>query len=365
MPRIAEITLRRLRLPLKTPYKVSLRTFENFEPIVAEITDADGRVGWGEAEIHAGYGPETPASGWEFCRALAPRLLGCTSERALAVLAPFASTDPHATSGLAAAIEQIASHPALAGAEPLVVPLLAPVHATDPARIAAEIETLLAEGFRTLKVKVGFDVAADLRRLSAIQAAAAGRASLRLDANQAFTAEQGCEFATRLDPAGIELFEQPCAKEDWAANQAVAAVAKVPLMLDESIYGIAEIDRAAKIPGVRYVKLKLKKLGSLTSLIDGLKRIRALGMEPVLGDGTATDIGDWLEACAARETISNAGEMNGFLKLATPLFDPPLPFDNGAIRLPAFYRPNLDRQVLHRSTLAEERFAPVRASMAG
>jgi L-Ala-D/L-Glu epimerase len=56
MSRIAEITMRRLRVPLTVPYKVSLRTFTHFEPIVAEICDADGRVGWGEAEIHRGYG---------------------------------------------------------------------------------------------------------------------------------------------------------------------------------------------------------------------------------------------------------------------------------------------------------------------
>ena len=170
----------------------------------------------------------------------------------------------------------------------------------DPAKVPAEVEALLADGFRTLKVKVGFDVDADLRRLAAIQQASAGRATLRLDANQAFTREQGCAFATALDPAGIELFEQPCDKADWAANAAVAAVSRVPIMLDESIYGLADIDRAASIPGVGFIKLKLKKLGGISRLIEGLQRIRALGMEPVLGDGTATDIGDWLEACAAR-----------------------------------------------------------------
>ena len=69
------------------------------------------------------------------------------------------------------------------------------------------------------------------------------------------------------------------------------------------------------MPGVGFVKLKLKKLGGISRLIEGLERIRALGMEPVLGDGTATDIGDWLEACVARDTIRNAGEMNGYLKL--------------------------------------------------
>lgn len=357
MARIAEITVRRLKVPLTVPYKVSLRTFHHFEPLVAELRDSDGRSAWGEAEIHAGYGHETAETGWDYCRRLAPLLIGRTPQEAVAVLTRTADGDPHAASILLSAAETLACHPALTLDQPLVVPLLAPVHSMDTARIGPEVEALLADGFRTLKVKVGFDVEADLRRLAAIQEASAGRATLRLDANQAFSRAQGCAFATALDPVGIELFEQPCDKADWDANAAVAAVSRVPVMLDKSIYGLADIGRAAVVPGVGFVKLKLKKLGGISRLIEGLERIRALGMEPVLGDGTATDIADWLEACVARHTIRNAGEMNGYLKLTTPLFTPRLPFADGAVRLPAGYAPEVDRAAIARFTTATERFA--------
>ena len=179
---------------------------------------------------------------------------------------------------------------------------------------------------------------------------------MRLDANQGYTTEQGRRFASALDPGGIELFEQPCHRADWEANAAVAAVSRVPLMLDESIFDLRDIERAATIRGVGFVKLKLKKLGSVGALLDGLARIRACGLEPVLGDGTATDIGDWYEACAARGVIRNAGEMNGFVKLATPLFDPPLPVSGGAIRLPCGYRPAVDRAAIDRFSTLRERF---------
>jgi L-Ala-D/L-Glu epimerase len=357
MARIEEITVRRLHLPLTVPYKVSLRTFHHFDPLVVEMRDSDGRTAWGEAEIHQGYSHETAETGWDFCRRLAPVLLGCTPAQAIAELDSGAESDPHAASVLASAAETLDDHPALRLGQPLVVPLLAPVHSMVPGQVADEVAALLAAGFQTLKVKVGFDVDADLRRLVAIQTAVDGQASLRLDANQAFSAAQGRTFATALDPAGIELFEQPCDKADWAANAAVAAVSRVPVMLDESIYNLSDIDRAAGIAGVGFVKLKLKKLGSISRLIAGLERVRALGLEPVLGDGTATDIADWLEGCAARATIRNAGEMNGYLKLATPLFTPGLPFADGALRLPAGYVPEIDRAAIARFTTASERFA--------
>jgi L-alanine-DL-glutamate epimerase-like enolase superfamily enzyme len=211
----------------------------------------------------------------------------------------------------------------------------------------------LADGFRTLKVKVGFNVDTDLRRLAKIQEATAGRATLRLDANHSYTREQGCAFGVAIDPTGIELFEQPCDNADWAGNAAVAAVSRVPVMLDESIYGTADIDRAATIDGIGFVKLKLKKLGGLDLLQAGLERIRRQGMTPVLGDGTATEIGCWQEASVARVVIDNAGEMNGFLKFRERLFADPLKFVDGAILLPAGYRPTLDKNVLQRVTAAE------------
>src|SRR5690606_7930209 len=135
-------------------------------------------------------------------------------------------------------------------------------------------------GFRTFKVKVGKDVNADLIRVAVIQDAVAGRATLRLDANRAYSREQGIEFARSLDPEGIELFEQPCDSDDWEANEAVAAASTVPLMLDEPICTLADIERAAGIPNVRFCKLKLKRFGGLERLEEGLRAVRSRGMEP-------------------------------------------------------------------------------------
>ena len=231
------------------------------------------------------------------------------------------------------------------------------MHSHEPAALAEEIEALLARGFRTLKVKVGFDAHADLARVRRIQTLLDGRAEIRLDANRGFTREDGCRFAAALDPRSIQLFEQPCASGDWDANAAVARVSTVPVMMDESVYGFEGIDRAAGMAGVGFVKLKLKKLASIDRLREGLERIRAAGLVPVMGDGVATDICCWLEACVARVTLDNAGEMNGHLKLAEPLFAEPLPFVDGAIVLEPGYRPRPDPDRLERMTTAKERFS--------
>jgi L-Ala-D/L-Glu epimerase len=361
---LEEITLHRARLPLVTPYHVSYRVYEDFEPIIVEARDRDGRVGWGEGHISPGYSDETVDGGWAFCREQAAELVGKSLDAARGHLLSSISRSPVAATALMTGLEMLKENPLLEVDEPASIPLLTPFHSARPEDIPGEVEQRLAEGFRTLKVKVGKDVDADLARVEAVQAAAAGRASIRLDANRGFSREDGCRFAASLESDGIELLEQPCAAKDWEANAAVAAVAAVPVMLDESIYGTADIDRAAGIPGVSFIKLKLKKLGGLDLLRQGLERIRALGMEPVLGDGVAADIGCWMEACVARFTIKNAGEMNGFLKPRTRLFVEPLTFEAGALRLRAGFAPKIDREVLARHRLAMERIARTRVGAA-
>ncbi len=66
--KLQEITLRKVRLPLIRPYVLSYRTFTEFEPIIVEVRDGDGRTGWGEGHISPGSSRETREGGWTFCR---------------------------------------------------------------------------------------------------------------------------------------------------------------------------------------------------------------------------------------------------------------------------------------------------------
>jgi L-alanine-DL-glutamate epimerase-like enolase superfamily enzyme len=363
--KIAEFTIHRIDLPLVTPYRLSYRTFESFEPILVEVRDADGRIGWGEAHISPGSSSETREGGWAFTCGLAESLVGSDVESAKASVAGELEQSKVAGTGLRSALEMLQRHPLLELKAPLRQRLLSPFNASEPAAIEAEVEQRLSQGFRTFKIKVGTDVDADLARVTRIQAAVAGRATLRIDANRAYDREWGCRFAAALDPTGIELFEQPCAAEDWEANAAVAAVASVPLMLDEPICAINDIERAATIDGVGLCKLKLKRFGGLAMLHDALARVRALGLEWVLGDGLGCEISCWMEACVAASTIRNAGEFNGFLKPRARLFNEPLRCERGELVLPAGYWPEVDRAALQHHTVSCQRFAASQVALGG
>jgi L-alanine-DL-glutamate epimerase-like enolase superfamily enzyme len=242
------------------------------------------------------------------------------------------------------------------------LPLLTPFNSTAPQQIEEEVEQRLAEGYRTFKIKVGKDADGDLTRVGRIQRAIAGRAMLRIDANRAYDEPDARRFAAALDPASVELFEQPCSAEDWAANANVAAVSTVPLMLDEPISSLSDIERASRIRNVGYCKLKLKRFGGLDLLRQALDRVRQLGMEPVLGDGLSSEIGCWMEACVASVTIRNAGEFNGFLKPEKRLFAEPLRTAAGELVLSPGFSPTLRHDVLAAHEIARERFGPAKTA---
>jgi L-alanine-DL-glutamate epimerase-like enolase superfamily enzyme len=270
-----------------------------------------------------------------------------------------------AATALLTAIEMLEDHPLLRIDREVRMPLLTPFNSSAPKEIVIEVERLLQEGFRTFKIKVGKDADDDGKRVKAIQQAIGGRATMRLDANRAYSEGEACRFAGALDPSGIELFEQPCDSEDWKANAQVASVSPVPIMLDEPICALADVERAGSIKNIGFCKLKLKRFGGLDLVREALDAVRANGMEPVLGDGLGIELGCWMEACVARVTVRNAGEFNGFLKPKVRLFAEPLQFSAGELILPPRFRPLIDRDILAAHETARERFAPAMALPSG
>ena len=73
---LREVVLRKLRLPLVRPYRLSYHTFTEFEPIIVQVRSSSGREGWGEGHISLGSSSETREGGWRFCREYADKLAG-------------------------------------------------------------------------------------------------------------------------------------------------------------------------------------------------------------------------------------------------------------------------------------------------
>lgn len=361
---LCDITLHQIKLPLVKPYRVAFRTYTDFEPILVEMRGSDDRVGWGEAYIPEGASFETADTGWAFCSEYGQKILGKPVSAAKALLDNALPSAPFAATAMLTAIDLLERHPRLRVSEEARIPLLAPIAGRSLSEINEEVERLLTSGYRTLKVKVGWDVEKDLERVGMVQDALAGRGKITLDANRGFNRAQGCRFASALRPDGIVLFEQPCEADEWEANAAVAKVSTVPLMLDESIRTLADIERAASMENVKFVKFKLKRVGGVDRAHVAIERARSLGLSVCLGDGVATELLCWVEACVARGHLRTAGDMNGFLKPRDRILENPLAFEAGSLVLKADYWPRMNRSMIDAHSLRKERIASATAAIA-
>ena len=202
---IRRVTLRRLRMPLHVPYKLSYRTFEEFEPYLVEIVTTEGRHGFGDGHISPGSSDETREGGWAFSREMASWFAGRTLADAMAHLRSNAARSKVAATAFATAIEATGQSELLAVDEAVRLPLLSPLAGAEPDAIRRELDDVHARGFRTVKIKVGQDLEADLVRVATIQEAGDGRSTIR----------NAGEFNGFLK-SSVSLFDEPLRFEDGA-----------------------------------------------------------------------------------------------------------------------------------------------------
>ncbi|MGH7440447.1 MAG: enolase C-terminal domain-like protein, partial [Polyangiaceae bacterium] len=128
--------------------------------------------------------------------------------------------------------------------------------------MAAQAAAWAMRGFRALKVKVGKDVDADAGALLAV-ARAAPSSRLRVDANAGYRASEAIALARECERLGlaVECWEQPCAADDLEGMAEVTAAVAAPVIADESVKSVADVERIVRGRCARGVNLKLAKSG--------------------------------------------------------------------------------------------------------
>jgi L-alanine-DL-glutamate epimerase-like enolase superfamily enzyme len=103
----------------------------------------------------------------------------------------------------------------------------------------------------------------------------------------------------------LALIEQPVPKDDIAGLGYVQAHTDVPIVADETVRTLADVEQLAAA-GVCGINLKLMKVGGLSPCLRLLKRARKLGLRVMLGCMIETSLGvtamahlaglaDWLD----------------------------------------------------------------------
>jgi muconate cycloisomerase len=116
-------------------------------------------------------------------------------------------------------------------------------------------------GFRQLKVKVGIAGQDDVDRLRSIRRRVGAAMDLRIDANEAWSSAEAVERIRALEPFGLSSVEQPVPHAEVSGLREVRRQVRVPIMLDESLCGLVDAERALADQSCDLFNLRFSKCG--------------------------------------------------------------------------------------------------------
>jgi len=149
------------------------------------------------------------------------------------------------------------------------------------ARAVQHARQMRAIGLHDVKVKVGFDD--DVARVTAVREALGHDASLRLDANGAWSFERAVHVLNAVAPLGIAAVEQPLPRgpvEDLARlRQAIP----VPVMADESLVTPADAEALIAGEAVDFFNVRISKCGGLARSLAIAERAAKAGVGVQVG----------------------------------------------------------------------------------
>ncbi len=285
------LTVRAVTAPMRAPVTAGHGTVSDRELLLVAVQAGDGRTGYGEAAPLASYDGVTVADvrdALEACATVLDEYAGHTPVADVLARCGEVTVLPQALSAIDLALWDLAGRRTgepvwrllgaggrdpIAGQESIAVNWT--IAAADRSGAALEAAQARAEGFSTVKVKVG--IGDDGARLAAIRAFAGPQMAIRIDANGVWDPEQARAALRALEPVGIELCEEPV--HGLAAIAQLRGTGAIPLALDESARDPLALSAPAS---AELVCLKIAACGGISATIAAAARARAAGYEVYL-----------------------------------------------------------------------------------
>ncbi|WP_270995141.1 dipeptide epimerase [Listeria seeligeri] len=278
--KITKIKTHIVPIQLSSTFKTALREVSHVNVVRVYIHFDNGIVGIGDAAPTHVITGDTEASITSAINDIfGPFLIGRELDEELTILDEMKSLLVHNSSPKAAI--DIALHDALAKAssKPLYEFLGggSPRLETDytisigtPEKMVRDAEIKVADGFKSLKVKLGLDpVEIEVAKIRRMNEALGGKIRFRIDANQGWTPDVAIQILNEWSDIPIDFIEQPVKSWDFAGMAKVTANTNIPIMADESLFGIHDAKRLLDEKCCNLLNIKLMKSA-------GIKEARAI-----------------------------------------------------------------------------------------
>ncbi len=114
-------------------------------------------------------------------------------------------------------------------------------------------------------------------------------ATFRVDVNGGWTLEEALYKIPLLKELGVELVEQPLAKDDWEGMKQLYSASPLPLFADESC--VFEQDVARCVQHFHGINIKLTKCSGPTPALRMIQQAKQLGLKVMMGCMNESTIG--------------------------------------------------------------------------
>lgn len=307
-------------LTLRTPFTIARSTQLKAHNVLVEVRDGD-HTGIGEAAPSAYYGERR-----ETVLAALPYLaekLGNDPLLREDIAANLNATLHHGNAAAKVAIDMALYDLAgkrlgvpvfrLLGLNPARTPITSFTIAIDTPEAMAERAREAAREYPILKIKLG--TPHDIEIVRAIREAT--NATLRVDANAAWSAKQAIQTINRLAEYDIEFVEQPVAASDLEGLRLVRENVSLPIIADESCATLDDIERVAgRVDGIN---IKLMKCGGLGNAIKMIHAARAHHLKVMLGCMIESSLA--ITAAAQISPLVDYADLDGALLTSDDPFD--------------------------------------------
>jgi D-galactarolactone cycloisomerase len=142
------------------------------------------------------------------------------------------------------------------------------------------LATLRSLGFRSFKVKVGFDLAQDIVQIGALSQSLLPAEHLSADANQAWSLDEAISFCDALGDIPIRWLEEPMPADSSMASWSSLATQfpRVGLAGGENIIGFSKFEEAIKSGCFKVIQPDVIKWGGLTGCFKVARQILDAGL---------------------------------------------------------------------------------------
>jgi L-alanine-DL-glutamate epimerase-like enolase superfamily enzyme len=169
-------------------------------------------------------------------------------------------------------------------------------------------EKMQAKPWPVYKIKVG--VQGDIEMVAYLRKHT--DAVFRVDANAGWTLEEAVQKIPQLKSMGVELVEQPLAKDNWEGMKILFEQSSLPLIADEACVFEADVEKCAGF--FHGINIKLTKCSGITPARRMIEKARILGLQIMIGSMNETTIGS--AAIGRLAPLADYLDMDGPLLLA-------------------------------------------------